>query len=92
MMILPMMIQSSLLRCCGAKILPSRVNLLGEATLNMKLMDLTEAIIICEINFLFMSLVLVYVIDMFSVIYFDSYVDLCNRLDIAVLFVLCFSL
>ena len=92
MMILPMMIQSTLLRCCGAKILPSRVNLLGEATLNTKLMDLTEAIIICEINFLFMSLVLVYVIDMFSVIYFDSYVDLCNRLDIAVLFVLCFSL
>ena len=63
-------------------------NLLGEATLNMKLMDLTEAIIICEISFLFMSLVLVYVIDMFSVIYFDSFVDLSNRLDIAVLFVL----
>ena len=47
---MPMMIQSDLSRCCGAKILPSRVNLLGDATFHMKLMDLTEAIIICEIN------------------------------------------
>ena len=47
-------------------------------------MDLAEAIIICEISFHFMSLVLVFVIDVFSVIYFDSFVDLCNYFDIDV--------
>ncbi|KAL4652022.1 hypothetical protein ACB092_01G202800 [Castanea dentata] len=83
---MPMMIQSTLLRCCGAKILPRRVNLLGEATLNRKVMDLTEAIIICEISFYFMSLVLVFVIDVFSVIYCDSLLDLCNLFDIDVQF------
>ena len=47
-------------------------------------MDLTEAIIICEISFHFMSLVLVFVIDVCSVIYFDSFVDLCNYFDILI--------
>ena len=49
-------------------------------------MDLAEAIIICEICFHFMSFVLVFVIDVFSVIYFDSFVDLCNYFDIDVQF------
>ncbi|KAL0001849.1 hypothetical protein SO802_015630 [Lithocarpus litseifolius] len=83
---MPMMIQSTLLRCCGAKILPSRVNLLGEAALNRKVMDLTEAVLICEISFHFMPLVLVFLIDVFSVIYCDSFLDLCNYFDIDVQF------
>ena len=49
-------------------------------------MDLTEAIIICEISFHFMSLVLVFVIDVFSVIYCDSFLDLRNLFDIDVQF------
>jgi hypothetical protein len=44
------------LRCCGAKPLLSRGNLLGEAAFHMTLMDLTEAIIICEIKNFFYAL------------------------------------
>ncbi|KAL4605134.1 hypothetical protein ACB092_09G006900 [Castanea dentata] len=49
-------------------------------------MDLIEAIIICEISFHFMSLVLVFGIDVFSVINCDSFLDLCNLFYIDVQF------
>lgn len=52
-----MMIESNFFRCCGAKTLFNRENLLGEATFYMKLVDLTETLpnsyFLCSLFFYF---------------------------------------